>query len=62
MAENKTGHIGGIKQTEEERRKLALKSLRHCSEDVQFGKLFPEVKKEINEKLKSHPKKYGVEN
>ena len=62
MAENKTSHAGADNQTEEQRRKLALKSLRHCSEDVQFGKLFPEVKKEIDEKLKSHPKKYGVEN
>ena len=62
MAENKTGHTGGVKQTEDQRRKLALGSLRHSSEDKQFGRLFPEVKKEIDEKLKMHPKKYGVKN
>ena len=60
MAENETDHIGGINQTEEQRTRLALKSLKHCSDDEQFGKLFPEIKEEIDEKLKADPKKYGV--
>ena len=57
MAENETDHIGGINQTEEQRRQLALESLRHCSDDEQFGKLFPDIKEEIDGKLKLHPKK-----
>ena len=60
MAENETDHIGGINQTEEQRTQLALKSLKHCSDDEQFGKLFPEIKEEIDEKLKADPKKYCV--
>lgn len=53
MAKNESDHIGSIKQTEEQRRQLALKSLRHCSDDEQFGKLFPEIKEEIDKKFRS---------
>ena len=51
MVEDNCDHIGGLEGTVEQRRELAVKSLRHCSRDEQFGQLFPGVKKEIDEKI-----------
>ena len=53
MVENDKTSVGAMNETEEKRKELALKSLQHCSNDEQFGILFPEVKKEIDEKLNS---------
>ena len=47
--------VGGLDRTEEQRKEYALKSLKHCSKDEQFGELFPKIKEEIEEKLKSDP-------
>ena len=52
MAQNDTNSVGSLDETEEKRKELALKSLHHCSKDKQFGKLFPDFKNEIDEKLK----------
>ena len=51
MVEDETNHIGGLDRSEDERKQLAVTSLEHCSNDLQFGQLFPAVKKEIDEKL-----------
>ena len=40
------------------KKQMALKSLRHCSNDGQFGEMFPELKQEIDEKLEANPSKY----
>ena len=52
MDQNDRKTIGLLDETEEKRKELALKSLHHCSKDKQFGKLFPDIKNEIDEKLK----------
>ena len=52
MAQNDGKSVGSLNETEEKRKELALKSLHHCSNDEQFGILFPAVKEEIDEKLK----------
>ena len=39
-------------------KRLARESLHHCSNDVIFSSLFPELKQEIDEKLASNPGKY----
>ena len=53
MVENDEMSVGATNETEEKRKELALKSLQHCSNDEQFSVLFPELKDEIDEKLKS---------
>ena len=53
MAENDSKSIGAIEETVEVRKELAAMSLQLCSEDEQFGRLFPEIKKEIDDKLKT---------
>ena len=45
--------VAALKETGEKRKELASKSLQHCSNDKQFGVLFPEIKEEIDENLKS---------
>ena len=40
------------------RKRLARESLHHCSNDVTFSRLFPELKQEIDEKLASNPGRY----
>ena len=52
MADNEWNHYGGRNDSEERRRQFAIESLQHCSNDAQFGELFPEVKQEIDEKIK----------
>ena len=37
---------------------LARNSLHECSKDVTFGRLFPDLKQEIDKKLKSNPDLY----
>ena len=44
--------VGSIHESEWKRKELALKSLQHCSNDKQFGVLFPEIKEEIDEKIR----------
>ena len=62
MAENKINYEEGINETEKIRKQLALKSLRHCSNDELFKELFLEIKQEIDEKpdsdSESDSKKY----
>ena len=52
MADNEWNHYGGRNDSEEQRKQFAIESLQHCSNDAQFGELFPEVKQEIDEKIK----------
>ena len=52
MADNDWNHYGGRNDSEEIRKQFAIESLQHCSNDAQFGELFPEVKQEIDEKIK----------
>ena len=54
MADNDWNHYGGRNDSEEQRKQFAIESLQHCSNDAQFGELFPEVKQEIDEKIKSN--------
>ena len=54
MADNEWNHYGGRNDSEERRRQFAIESLQHCSNDAQFCELFPEVKQEIDEKLKQN--------
>ena len=58
MVDNETRHIGAMVTTAEHKKQLALKSLRHCSDDEQFGELFPKLKREIDEKMAANPSKY----
>ena len=60
MAENDRKSVGAMNETEEQRKELAQKSLQNCSNDEQFADLFPELKKEVDEKLKSNLEKCGV--
>ena len=62
MVDNETRHIGAMVTTAEHKKQLALKSLRHCSDDEQFGELFPELKREIDGKLAENPEKYAASN
>ena len=52
MTDDDSDHYEGISGTEKERKELVSRLLRHSSEDEQFGILFPEIKREIDEKLK----------
>ena len=58
MVDKDYGHVGGISRSNNYKEQLALKSLRHCTDDVTFSELFPELKQEIDEKLASNPGKY----
>ena len=52
-------HQGGaMVRSDAYKKQMALKSLRHCSDDEQFGELFPELKQEIDGKLAANPSKY----
>ena len=44
--------VGALQETEEKQKELAPKSLLHCSNDNQFGVLFPEIKEEVDAKLR----------
>ena len=56
MADNEWNHYGGRNDSEEQRKQFAIESLQHCSDDAQFGELFPEVKQEIDIKLNDDKK------
>ena len=58
MVDKDTYHIGAMHRSDKYKKQLALKSLRHCSDDEQFVELFPELKQEIDEKLTANPEKY----
>ena len=58
MVDNDFVHTGAMQRSDEYKKQLALKSLRHCSDDSQFGELFPELKQEIDGKLEANPDKY----
>ena len=58
MVDNDFVHTGAMQRSDAYKKQLALKSLRHCSDDEQFGELFPELKREIDEKLAANPSKY----
>ena len=53
---------GAMIRSEEYKKQLALKSLRHCSGDERFGELFPELKQETDDKLAANPDKYEAAN
>ena len=54
-------HQGGaMVRSDAYKKQMALKSLRHCSDDEQFGELFPELKQEIDGKLAENPEKYAA--
>ena len=56
MADNDWNHYGGRNDSEEKRKQFAMESLHQCSNDAQFYELFPEVKQEIDEKIKQNEK------
>ena len=56
MADNDWNHYGGRNDSEEQRKQIAIESLQHCRNDAQFCELFPEVKQEIDEKIKLNKK------